>query len=67
MERSDIACHKQPEGQRLDYVPVAEASENVRIKRLLDEIYLRATCLGSRRLVAVLERDHGLHVNRKRL
>jgi len=52
---------------RLDYVPVAEAAENVRIKRLLDELYLRDPCLGSRRLVTVLERDHGLLVNRKRL
>lgn len=51
----------------LDYVPVAEAKENVRIKRLLDELYLRDPCLGSRRLVTVLERDHGLLVNRKRL
>lgn len=51
----------------LDYVPVAEAEENVRIKRLLDELYLRDPCLGSRRLVTVLERDHGLLVNRKRL
>ncbi|MBN8420065.1 MAG: transposase [Verrucomicrobia bacterium] len=51
----------------LDYVPVAEAAENVQIKRLLDEIYLRDPCLGSRRLVTVLERDHGLAVNRKRL
>lgn len=51
----------------LSYVPVAEARENVRIKRLLDELYLRDPCLGSRRLVTVLERDHGLLVNRKRL
>ena len=51
----------------LDYVPVEEANENVQIKRLLDEIYLRDPCLGSRRLVTILERDHGLVVNRKRL
>ena len=51
----------------LDYEPVAESKENVRIKRLLDELYLRDPCLGSRRLVTVLERDHGLLVNRKRL
>lgn len=25
----------------LDYMPVAETAENVRIKRLLDELYLR--------------------------
>ena len=51
----------------LDYVPVEEAPENVQIKRLLDEIYLKDPCLGSRRLVTILERDHGLSVNRKRL
>jgi putative transposase len=51
----------------LDYVPVAETQENVQIKRLLDEIYLHDPCLGSRRLVTILEREHGMTVNRKRL
>jgi putative transposase len=51
----------------LDYVPVEEAQENVQIKRLLDEIYLKDPCLGSRRLVTILGRDHGMIVNRKRL
>jgi len=49
------------------YQPVAEGPEDSRIKRLLDEIYLIDPCLGSRRLVTVLERDHGVKVNRKRL
>lgn len=51
----------------LDYVPVAEAKANVQLKRLLDELYLCDPCLGSRRLVTVLERDHSMVVNRKRL
>ena len=51
----------------LDYMPVGESAQNVKIKRLLDELYLRDPCLGSRRLVAVLARDHGLEINRKRL
>ena len=51
----------------LDYVPVAESAEDTRLKRLLDELYLRDPCLGTRRLVMVLERDHGQIVNRKRL
>jgi putative transposase len=51
----------------LDYVPVAESQTNVQVKRQLDEIYLRDPCLGSRRLVTVLERDHGISVNRKRI
>jgi putative transposase len=49
------------------YQPVAEKPEDLRVKRLLDEIYLIDPCLGSRRLVTVLERDHGVRVNRKRL
>jgi putative transposase len=51
----------------LDYQPAAESAEDRKIKRLMDEIYLRDACLGTRRLVTVLERDHGLVVNRKRL
>lgn len=51
----------------LAYRPVAERAEDLRLKRLMDEIYLCDPCLGTRRLVAVLERDHGWKVNRKRL
>ena len=50
-----------------DYVPAPEDPEDIRIKRLLDEIYLIDPCLGSRRLVTVLERDHDLKVNHKRV
>ena len=46
----------------VDCVPVAEAHEDIRIKRLLVEIYMKDPCLGGRRLVTVLERDHGLKV-----
>jgi len=35
--------------------------------RILDEIYLRDPCLGTRRLVPLLERDYKLQVNRKRV
>jgi putative transposase len=49
------------------YKAVAEDPEDIRIKRLLDEIYMVDPCLGSRRLVTVLGRDHGIVVNRKRL
>jgi putative transposase len=51
----------------LDYVPLAEREDDAKLMRLLDEIYLRDPCLGTRRLVSVLARDHGLVVNRKRL
>ena len=49
------------------YVPVPERDDDATHMRLLDEIYLRDPCLGTRRLVSVLERDHGIVVNRKRL
>ena len=49
------------------YQAVEESEEDRQIKRLLDEIYLVDPTLGSRRLVTVLERDHGLKVNRKRV
>jgi len=51
----------------VDYVPIPEDPEDLFIKRLLDEIYLKDPCLGSRRLVTVLDRDYGLKVNRKRV
>jgi len=33
----------------------------------MDEIYMKDPCVGSRRLVTLLERDHGVKVNRKRV
>lgn len=44
-----------------------EREDDAKLKRQLDEIYLRDPCLGTRRLVSVLLREHGLVVNRKRL
>ena len=51
----------------VDYQPVGESQEDLEFKRILDEIYLADPCLGSRRLVTVLERDYDRKVNRKRL
>ena len=51
----------------LSYQPSPESAQDAALKRLLDELYLRDPCLGTRRLVTVLERDHGRIVNRKRL
>lgn len=51
----------------VDYQPVAESEEDLRIKRLLDELYLIDPCRGSRSLVTILKRDYGLVVNRKRV
>ena len=51
----------------ITYKPVEEDPEDIRIKRLLDEIYMKDPCLGSRRLVTVLERDHEVKTDRKRV
>ena len=51
----------------VDYQPVAENEEDLRIKRLLDEYYLIDPCLGTRRLKTLLKRENGLTVNRKRI
>ena len=51
----------------VDYEAVAESKEDLRIKRLLDELYMIDPCLGTRRLKTILKRDYGLVVNRKRL
>ena len=50
----------------VDYQRAPESAEDLELKRLLDEIYLLDPCLGSRRLVTVLQRDHDRKVNRKR-
>ena len=51
----------------VSYQAVPENPEDIRIKRLLDEIYMVDPCLGSRKLVTVLKRDHGVDINRKRI
>lgn len=51
----------------VSYKHTPESRENHRIMRLLDELYMADPCLGTRRLITVLERDHGITVNRKRL
>jgi putative transposase len=48
------------------YQAVPEDPQDLRIKRLLDEIYMIDPCLGSRKLVTILKRDHGVEINRKR-
>jgi putative transposase len=51
----------------LDYLPVPESEEDRQLMRLMDEIYLIDPCIGTRRLVGLLKREHGMRVNRKRL
>jgi len=71
-EHPDLSMRKQLKllsvaRSTADYEPVAESEEDLDIKRLLDELYLIDPSLGSRRLKTILERDHGLVVNRKRI
>jgi putative transposase len=51
----------------LNYRPVEEDPEDTRIMRILDEIYMTDPCIGSRRLGTLLEREHGIKANRKRI
>jgi putative transposase len=51
----------------LDYRPGGESEEDRERMRLMDGIYLIDPCIGTRRLVKVLERNYGRKVNRKRL
>lgn len=52
----------------LGYRAVEEREEDRKIKRLMDEIYLKDPCIGSRRVGEILKRDHGMGaINRKRL
>ena len=51
----------------LDYEPVPVSRADVWLMRILDEIYIKDPCLGTRRLVPLLERDYGIKVNRKRV
>jgi putative transposase len=71
-ENPEISMRKQCElldvaRSTVDYQAVAEDPEDIRIKRLLDEIYMIDPCLGSRKLVTILKRDHGIKVNHKRV
>jgi putative transposase len=49
----------------LYYQPAPPSAEEVAIKHAIDRIYTDQPSYGSRRIAVVLERDHGLTVNRK--
>lgn len=51
----------------LSYQPVETSEEDREIMRIMDKIYMKDPCVGSRRLVPLLERDYGIKVNRKRI
>jgi putative transposase len=49
------------------YAPIFESEQNLLLLRLLDEYYTRWPCYGSRRMLALLRREVGFGVNRKRV
>ena len=49
------------------YQPVLARDADRQVIRIMDELYLKAPSLGSRPLVTLLERDHGILINRKRV
>ena len=51
----------------VEYEAVAESDKDLNTKLLLDKIYMIDPCLGSRRLILVLYRDHGVTIGRKHL
>ena len=50
----------------LYYRPAVIGDEELRIKHLIDEIYTEHPEYGYRRMTTVLNRDHGVGINRKR-
>lgn len=51
----------------LSYKPVEERPEDLRIKRILDGLYLKDPCLGNRKLAYLLLRDFDCSVSRKQV
>ena len=47
--------------------PATESAENLKLMRLIDELYTARPFLGSRKMVAELAMHHGVSVNRKRI
>jgi putative transposase len=71
-ENTQLSIRKQCEilnvaRSGLDYVPVPEGERSHRLKRIMDELFLKDPCLGIRRLVEIFRRDYGEKVNRKML
>ena len=48
------------------YQPVLARDADRQVIRIMDELYLKDPSLGSRPLVTLLERDHGILINRMR-
>jgi phosphoglycerate dehydrogenase-like enzyme len=51
----------------LSYKPVEQSEEDRTLMKILDEIYMKDPCIGSRRLPEILERDYAIKANRKRI
>lgn len=50
----------------LYYKPIPISDEELRIKWLIDEIYTKHPEYGYRKMTTILNRDHGIGINRKR-
>jgi putative transposase len=51
----------------LYYKPVEPDAETLALMRLIDEIFMKHPCFGTRRIRAMLRRKHGKHVTRGRV
>ncbi len=51
----------------LNFKPVDQSNEQSILMRIIDEIYMKDPCIGSRRLGTILGRDHGIQASRKRI
>ena len=49
------------------YEKAPESEEDRAVMQAMDKIYMKDPCIGTRKLVTVLERDYGLKANRKRI
>lgn len=49
------------------YQPAKESAKNLLLMKLIDAQYMKRPFFGSRRMVTILDREHGYQVNRKRV
>ena len=51
----------------LNYKPIEENTQDIKIKKIMKQLYLKEPTFGARRIVAVLKTKFGIRVNRKRI
>lgn len=72
MEHPELSVRKQCEllgvsRSALHYTPVEICEYERRLRLILDKIYMEDPSIGTRKLVDILDRDHQMRVNRKRI